>query len=337
MAELKKTISGRFQGSHASNLVSLPIRRNPVVEPSSSSNQSNQKNQSKAYLNPRFPGESTIPGPDLETKVKSKGTASTSEQKDVHLKPLVLDRAASATRSIRQTPPYTHSTLSPQTFQQNLSMNRPSGSTGPAQPHGHGFKQHTIVDLTSDSDDDDMYRANDPPKRVKAAGSELSFASQPKLLGQGNMLDSFGPPPSNTPRQDQMFHDDEAFARALQEEFALDLPASGQGPQVSVSDQSTTEAEMVAPNAAVDPLVDCMQVLESVFPGICIDHVSELFNTVSKSSEQLIDHILSKGPYPRAKALKRKRELDLDEEAARKYGALNRIIPDEAGGIRPFM
>jgi TRIAD3 protein (E3 ubiquitin-protein ligase RNF216) len=35
--------------------------------------------------------------------------------------------------------------------------------------------------------------------------------------------------------------------------------------------------------------------------------------------------------------LKRKREVDEDEEAARKYGAPDRIVPAHVGGIRPYM
>ena len=158
-------------------------------------------------------------------------------------------------------------------------------------------------------------------------------------LGFGTHPSLFAPPASDTPRQDQMFHDDEAYARALQEEYAFQLPIQGQAaPAVQ---QPSPGAEVAIPNVSLDPLVDCMQTLEAVFPGICLDHVSELFNTVSKSSERLIDHILSKGDYPRAKdkqvALKRKREMDPDEEAARKYGATDRIIPEDVGGTRPYM
>jgi E3 ubiquitin-protein ligase RNF216 len=65
----------------------------------------------------------------------------------------------------------------------------------------------------------------------------------------------------------------------------------------------------------------------------------------AKSSERLIAHILDqmdKGIlYPKAKDkakdLKRKRDVDEDEEAARKYGAPDRIVPAHVGGIRPYM
>jgi TRIAD3 protein (E3 ubiquitin-protein ligase RNF216) len=63
------------------------------------------------------------------------------------------------------------------------------------------------------------------------------------------------------------------------------------------------------------------------------------------SSEALIAHILNKQDngtsYPKAKdklkTLKRKRQPDEDEEAMRKYGAEDRIIPATAGGVRPYI
>ena len=97
--------------------------------------------------------------------------------------------------------------------------------------------------------------------------------------------------------------------------------------------------------APSESLENCLPTVLMLFPDICIEHVTELYLTVSESSETLIAHILDtqdKGtPYPKSKdklkTLKRKRQLDEDEEATRKYGAIDRIIPATAGGVRPYI
>ncbi|KAJ5042456.1 uncharacterized protein L3040_005004 [Drepanopeziza brunnea f. sp. 'multigermtubi'] len=91
--------------------------------------------------------------------------------------------------------------------------------------------------------------------------------------------------------------------------------------------------------------VTCIDTLVDMFPDICRDYVSELYDTISKSSQVLITHILDKidkgTPYPNAKdkqkVLKRKREVDEDQEAARKYGAPEREMSAAIGGVRPFI
>lgn len=104
-----------------------------------------------------------------------------------------------------------------------------------------------------------------------------------------------------------------------------------------------------APIAQEPPAVElrdtCIATVTMVFPGIDPDYVSELYDTVSQSSEQLTAHILDKiekgSQYPKAKDkkrnLKRKREIDADEEAAKKYGAVDRVIAPGAGGVRPYI
>jgi TRIAD3 protein (E3 ubiquitin-protein ligase RNF216) len=98
-----------------------------------------------------------------------------------------------------------------------------------------------------------------------------------------------------------------------------------------------------APAPMVETRDQCVDQVLAVFTGICQDHVSKLYDTVAQSSDFLIAHILDqidKGKhYPKAKdtqkSLKRKR-VDEDEEAARKYGAANRKIP-EGADIRILM
>lgn len=94
--------------------------------------------------------------------------------------------------------------------------------------------------------------------------------------------------------------------------------------------------ENIRPVPQPEPRAECVDQVMNVFPGICRDHVSNLYDSVSKSSDVLIAHILDKmdkgDAYPNAKkekekSLKRKRPLDEDEEAARKYGAVDRIMP----------
>jgi hypothetical protein len=88
-----------------------------------------------------------------------------------------------------------------------------------------------------------------------------------------------------------------------------------------------------SPSAINDQKVECVDDVLSVFPDICRDYVSELYDSgAGEIAEQLVAHILDKldngSDYPKAKdklkTLKRKREVDEDEEAANKYGSLDR-------------
>jgi predicted Fe-S protein YdhL (DUF1289 family) len=114
----------------------------------------------------------------------------------------------------------------------------------------------------------------------------------------------------------------------------------------SMSDQQQ-HPSMIIPDPELDTesKESCIATLMMVFPGICSNHVTELYAKIGKSSDQIIAHILDqieKGiQYPtakdRQKGLKRKRELDEDEEIARKYGSVDRIIPNKIGGVRPYI
>jgi hypothetical protein len=142
------------------------------------------------------------------------------------------------------------------------------------------------------------------------------------------------------------------FARALENEgewhFMAGPPAPGPpiAPHQQAAPPAAAPVQQVPQLAAIAESKDeCIQMVAAVFPGICLDHVSELHNKISKSSERLIAHLLDqmdKGVlYPKAKDkakdLKRKREVDEIEEAARKYGAPDRVISANVGGIRPYM
>lgn len=85
----------------------------------------------------------------------------------------------------------------------------------------------------------------------------------------------------------------------------------------------------------VESRANCVERVAEVFPDICREHVSELYDKAAvkhrKQSNVIIERILDQGsPYPsameRTKVLKRKRVVDPDEEAANLYGAKNRNL-----------
>lgn len=86
-------------------------------------------------------------------------------------------------------------------------------------------------------------------------------------------------------------------------------------------------------HAVVDPKLECVESVMAVFPDICRDYVTELYETGGGMiTEQLVANILDRLErgleYPKAKdklkTLKRKRELNEDEEAVNKYGSIDR-------------
>ena len=142
--------------------------------------------------------------------------------------------------------------------------------------------------------------------------------------------------------------DEEALANVLIDlEHDYRVPTPKNPPPVASAPPAPAPSQQPILEAAGsgETKVECLDNVIAVFPGICQDHVSGLYNSVSKSSERLIAYILDKmdkgAPYPKAKdkqkSLKRKREVDEDEEAARKYGAIDRVMPAGAAGIRPYM
>lgn len=215
-----------------------------------------------------------------------------------------------------------------------------------------------VIDLTSDSEDDhdsepyispeeDMYdddpsdeegplmnlaqhqRANHIAPNVNGPNAPQAAPQQPpvvqpplpepaNLFGGGDVwgdyiLDDF---------------DDENIARA----FAQDVPqvAQPQNNQPLIDLDQEALAGQSAPD--LETKDDCVAKVLALFPDICSEHVSELFDKVAHSSDRLIAHILDQmeksGSYPKAKdkqkTRKRKREVDDDEAAELKYGAADR-------------
>jgi hypothetical protein len=95
---------------------------------------------------------------------------------------------------------------------------------------------------------------------------------------------------------------------------------------------ATNPQAIERPPIAMDTKAACVNMVLMIFPDICDEHVSNLYDTISKDADGLVAHILEnveKGkPYAKAKeakkTLKRKREVDEDEEAILKYAAGDR-------------
>jgi hypothetical protein len=78
---------------------------------------------------------------------------------------------------------------------------------------------------------------------------------------------------------------------------------------------------------------ECVQEVVDVFPNICLDYVMELYDSgIGQVAETLLRHILDKQDqgieYPKAsdklKSLKRKRNVDEDDEAAKVFANIDR-------------
>jgi hypothetical protein len=122
---------------------------------------------------------------------------------------------------------------------------------------------------------------------------------------------------------------DPELARLMEEEFNAQMGLrqpendvlSVSSQQAAGQSQPTTESKDT-----------CLNMVLIVFPDICPRHVTNLYDTISKHGERVIAHILENMdggmPYPKAKdtkkPLKRKRELDEDEEATLKYDSPGR-------------
>ena len=115
----------------------------------------------------------------------------------------------------------------------------------------------------------------------------------------------------------------------LEEQLNAEMAARSrdEGDHPVISEQAIGQ-----PPAAVDPKDECLSKVKTVFPDICVKHVSDMYDTMSHEADMIVAHILENMdegiPYPKArdakKTLKRKRELDEDEEAALKYDAVDR-------------
>ena len=176
-----------------------------------------------------------------------------------------------------------------------------------------------------------------PPSIMKAA---RSFSDAPALQGDwgGDYI------------HDDIF-DDAELTRIMMEEISAQsrtrappqdmIAIPGTAPtQVNQIEEDPVESSME--ENGVETRTNVVVILLSVFPDICQDHVSELYDTVSSCSGQLIAHILDQTengkPYPKSKdkqkSLKRKRDVDKDATANLRYGAADRAPPPVFGLTR---
>ncbi|KAG4431417.1 hypothetical protein IFR05_013098 [Cadophora sp. M221] len=238
-------------------------------------------------------------------------------------------------------------------FQQQAARNN-GGPVRQPQP---------VIDLTSDDEDDedDFYEeapehlvkrerlevgghyGHEPIERMGAVGHaeqprspvfapENGFARPQDIWGDYDLDDAF---------------DDEAVAAALDfdQQYAIHPAPPGRPAHAAPAPPVAPPIQEDILEEIMETRIECVDTILNVFPGICRDYVSELYDSVSRSSERLIAHILDKmdkgSSYPNAKEklkkLKRKRDVDEDVEAARKYGAPDRIMPTNVGGIRSFI
>lgn len=117
---------------------------------------------------------------------------------------------------------------------------------------------------------------------------------------------------------------------AAPQPFQFAQPPAPRQPDLPAQPFQQVEAE-----PQIEDRFDCIEIVLALFPDICQHHVGELYDTVGKSSDLIIAHILDKTEngtsYPKAKdkekTLKRKREVTEEEAAVQKYGAADRPSP----------
>ncbi|KAF4632110.1 hypothetical protein G7Y89_g6019 [Cudoniella acicularis] len=225
-------------------------------------------------------------------------------------------------------------------------------------------RQMDIIDLVSDDDNSDngdsksdlFVRAPERP----LANQQAQAANPPEPFQQDAAMEDLLAAPAPHPvaahdvwgdyMLDEAF-DDEALARAVMEGFNEPqfLPQGAASPQPrdisGAFDQVQPQQQPPQPPAMnVETRQDCLDTVVIIFPDICRDHVSSLYNEVAQNSDRIIAYILDKTekgqPYPKAKdkqkTLKRKREVNEDEAAVLKYGAADRAAPS-LGSTRTYI
>ncbi|PBP25611.1 ring finger protein, partial [Diplocarpon rosae] len=238
------------------------------------------------------------------------------------------------------------------------------------EPVGSSKEGNVVIDLTSDDEEKAKFHASAHLTKRKKTEARIdqdprNFPSVVDALPEFRQADPNGalqPVQNNFGDRgqawdhyalDKEFSDElMAGASGFDQEFVVHPPPPLQPTQAVPAQLQAAQpcAAQLAPHVPVaedfmDSRVGCVDNLVNIFPGICRDYVSELYDTVSKSSEHLIAHVLDEmekgASYPNAKdkqkQLKRKRELDEDQEAARKYGASDREIPTGLAGTRAFI
>lgn len=201
------------------------------------------------------------------------------------------------------------------------------------------------------------FRGPYPPAKLRAR-QPLVIDQQPVqygedlpndfLLGQNRLgalrmddnYDLVGFAPSGVAENDRALRAVLAIEDLIQIED--DANMSMQAARVLVPAEPAEQQDDDLPEAQLK--VACIDTVAAVFPGICLNHIEEIYQSISQDSEQVIAHILDKEeqgePWPKARAtqrlLKRKRELNEEEEAIRKYDT-DRELADPMQDMKVLM
>ena len=247
--------------------------------------------------------------------------------------------------------------------------NRRRGQSGAANiPEGN----HEVIDLASDSEpdddngeDDDLVELRSPPAPQNGPNRSVVLNSpfpaqqnlpemvplsgvRPDAVNRAPMIDPEPRVADRAPAQFQEQYggvefDEEMFMRDMED----DLHEQSEQAPYHIGIAPELQDHNIRPRPVSDreeSLSHCLDTVGNILPGICKIYVTGLYGKVSKLAVPLISYILDQPlPYPREvdqnKVLKRKRAVDEDEEAIRKYSAHDRKVPTlgESHGIRPLM
>lgn len=150
------------------------------------------------------------------------------------------------------------------------------------------------------------------------------------------------------PKMEEEDLDEELLDQFLDDDF-VELPRvngirTAQPPTITTA----SAPPFTSQTDSAQTLEECINIVTTLFPGICQDYVSSLYPGQATTSDRMIAHILDKSekgtPWPKAqnprRQQKRKREPDEDEEAALKYGSLDRVVGGQESntkGLRGLM
>lgn len=204
--------------------------------------------------------------------------------------------------------------------------------------HRH-IEEFPVIDLVSDDEDEDL-----PAFEPMVPPPPHQFMAAVPAVAQANLNHIYLPNMMHDPNQEDIFHDfddfdiqDPGLERAIIEQYnnEAQIRAAANPNNEPNGGPAANQQENHRPEPLHETRDMCVNQLKAVFPGICLKYVSELYDTISQSSDALVAHILDKlekgTSYPSTKeiekSLKRKRVLDEDEEAIKKYGAVDRVLP----------
>jgi hypothetical protein len=201
---------------------------------------------------------------------------------------------------------------------QQQPASQPVLSSQPSSPSPPGLAANRVVQPVAR----DSFAKELSPASLLRQQNLVMFGDEVNINEHLNDFDNF----------DDLDIRDANLAKAMEDEFRAGMIARNLGDNGSfTSDQQAIDP----PSSTADAKEECLGMVKAVFPDICVKHISGLYDTISRQSDQIIAHILENmdrgKSYPKAmdtkKTLKRKRELDEDEEAALKYSAADRPTP----------